>query len=92
MVVDNLSDFLGTASGRDIALGTWPVLVKRRYKAKDPGNAARGFMTVPIRTPCAAGHITLAQYGLLCGRDMHCGNNSQTRRREGTHKFHCFLH
>jgi hypothetical protein len=40
MMVDQFSDLLGTATGGDIALGTWPVLVERRYEAKNPSNAA----------------------------------------------------
>jgi hypothetical protein len=51
------------------------------FEAKNPGNVARGFTTVPIGAPCPAGHITLPQYRLLCGRDLHCGKDDQTRCR-----------
>jgi hypothetical protein len=81
MMVNQFSDFLGTAAGGDIALGTWPVLVERRYKAKNPSNAARGFTTVPIGAPCSAGHITLPQYCLFSSRDLYYGKDYQPRCR-----------
>jgi hypothetical protein len=81
MMVHQFSDLLGTATGGDIALGTWPVLVERRYEAKNPSNAAGGFTTVPIGAPCPAGYITLPQYRLLCGRDLQCGKDDQTGYR-----------
>jgi hypothetical protein len=89
MTVDQLSDLLGTATGGDIAFGTWTVFVERSYEAKNPSNTARSFTTVPIGAPCLAGHITLPQHRLLCGRDLHCGNDDRSRCREGTtHNFH----
>ena len=53
MMVDQLSDLLGTATGGDVALRTWPVLMERSYEAKNPSNAARSFTTVPIGAPCS---------------------------------------
>jgi hypothetical protein len=35
MMVDQLSDLLGTATGGDVALRTWPVLMERSYEAKN---------------------------------------------------------
>jgi len=87
-MVDQLCDLLGTATGGDIAFGTWPVLVERRYEAKNPSNTTGSLTTVPIGGPCLAGHITLPQYRLLCRRDLHCGKDDRGRYREGTHNCH----